>query len=124
MPAYEESLVPISIPASGDLSASQYCFVHMNSSQQLAVSGVAGNPLGVLQDKPAAAGRPGSVAIAGVTKVRAGGAITQGNEVVVGANGYAVAAGTDAENIMGIALETMASGGIYPMLIQPKGRRA
>lgn len=121
--AYEEALKTISYPASGDLSASQYCFVHVTGSQ-LAVSGVAGNPIGVLQDKPAAAGRPGSVAVEGVTKVRAGGSITVGAEVVCGASGFAYGSGTDAENTMGVALETMSAGGIFSMLLQPKGRRA
>lgn len=80
-----------SLPVNADLSASQYCFVKVNSSSQWALVGDGEDANGVLQDDPAASGRPGSVALTGnVTKVKAGGTVTAGNVVSSDSTGRAV----------------------------------
>ena len=67
--AYSESTTTISLPASADLSASQYCFVTINTSGQVELTGSAGNAIGILQNTPDAAGRAAEVLIAGRKQV-------------------------------------------------------
>jgi hypothetical protein len=116
--AYEERLTNISVPASGDLTASQYRFMQINSSGKLALSGTAGRPDGVLQDDPDADGVPGALAIAGVSKVVAGAALAAGLDVTSDSTGRAVAAATGDEvagTTMGAAT---GAGSIIPVLLR------
>jgi hypothetical protein len=92
--AYEEHLSTRSYPASGDLSAHQFKFVEINSDGQVALANAGGNPDGVLQDKPTAAGQACCVAVAGVTKVVAGAALDEGVDVTSNGSGLAVEAGS------------------------------
>lgn len=118
--SFESTLLKFSYPASADLSAKQYRFVKI-TSLQLAVCARGDKALGILQDKPAAAGRAGVVGFSGVTKVVLGGSVTAGNDVISDANGAGVVAASSDNNIMGVALETGASGDIIAMLLQPRG---
>ena len=105
--SYEIPGLMISLPASADLSTKQfYCVV--TSSGQLAVAGDGVTIVGILQDKPDAAGRPGAVMVSGVSKCSAGAAVTIDDIVASDGNGQVVAATTGEEGI-GIALEA-ASG--------------
>ena len=53
--AYEENQLTITVPASADLSASQYKFMKLNSSgQAVLVTAQADLIIGVLQNKPEA----------------------------------------------------------------------
>lgn len=119
--ATEEVLTCITLEAGADLSASQYCFVGVNSSNQAVLAGEGTRAIGVLQDVPAVAGRACRVAIAGVSKVKCGGNITQGNPVSVGASGKASAVGSSDDQQMGVAQETGADGRIISMLIDKRG---
>lgn len=110
-----------SLPASADLSASQYCFVSVNSSAQLALGTRGVLAAGVLQDGPAAAGRAGRVRPNGVTKVVYGGSVTAGQALVSDANGKAVNASSADNDYMGIALVSGSSGDVGEMLLQPRG---
>lgn len=102
--AREEALHSVSIPASADLSASQFCFMTVNSSGKLAATGAAVAADGVLQDKPAADGRPGQLGIAGVSKVRAGAGFTAGDDLASDSTGRAVTA-TSGDVVTAKALE-------------------
>lgn len=93
-----------SFPANADLSASQYCFVTLNSSGNVAVTGASGDAIGVLQNKPAAAGRAAAVAIGGRTKMLLGGTVAKGAQVVSDSTGRAVTA-ISGELILGICVE-------------------
>jgi hypothetical protein len=91
--AYEGKLETIpGLTAAGDLSADQFKFVTIGAS------GVARNVTnggyvdGVLQDKPAAAGRAATVANGGVSKTVAGAAVAKGAKVMSDATGRAVTA--------------------------------
>lgn len=119
--ATENALRTISREASGDLSAAQYKFVKVNSSGQMAVCSVAGEEAdGVLQDKPAAAGRAGGMAIGGVTKVLLGGTVAKGAKVTTNASGAAVTAATG--NVeLGTCIEGGASGEIGSIIFD-RGR--
>ena len=116
-----KELFELSVPAGSDLSANQHYLVK-RSGGNLTLCSVAGErPLGVLQDDPAAANRAGLVRIAGLTKVQAGGTITQDQPLTVDAAGKAVAAGDGGGYVWGIANEGGSSGEIINALIGMQG---
>lgn len=114
--AFEYPILDITLPASGDLSGSQFRMVTLTTAGQVAVMGSTNTGLldfavGVLQDKSTAAGIGCRVRVAGVTKVIAGG--TSGLEAAIVPGHYLVSTGgavipssSGAGNhIVGIALE-------------------
>jgi len=121
--AFEDNKQAVTIPASGDLSASQYCFVEVNSSGQVAVLGAGLSADGILQNDPNAAGRAAEVAIGGIVRVKCGGVVTRGGPVASDSAGKAVNAATG-NIILGTALETGANGAIIAMLFHPRGASA
>lgn len=115
--ARQEAKLCVSIPASADLSAAQFRFVLTNSSGQIAVVASAGGDAdGVLDDKPAAAGRPGSVQIFGIAKVVLGGTVTAGDKVQSDAAGAAITAASG-DHVLGRALVGGASGALGEILL-------
>lgn len=120
--AYEQTLRTIGAPASADLSASQFCFMTVNSSGQLALPSAGGDADGILQDKPNGVGVEGELAVLGISKLVVGTAgVTCGDLLTTDAAGKAVTA-TTGNKILGRALATGASGIIIPALIQQKGK--
>jgi hypothetical protein len=122
----EQRLKPISLPASGDLSASQYCFVTTNNAGNVAVTGAGLSADGVLQDKPTAAGQSSEVApLDGcISKVVVGGTaatLTAGDLVASDAAGKAVTA-TTGNYILGRALATRTTGQVAPVLLFSMGK--
>jgi len=120
--AYEIPLFSITLPAAADLSAHQYKFVKLNSSGQVAAIAAATDiPLGVLQDKPNAAGAAAEVAVIGVTKLQGDADLVRGNLIGTSADGQADAKtpGTDTtEYVVGQVLEdNSAAGGLITALI-------
>lgn len=83
-----------SYEAAGDLSASHFKAVKLSGATIVAVAAVGDRQIGVLQNKPDAAGKAGTVMISGVTRMVADGAITAGAPVYLAADGRATA--TDA----------------------------
>lgn len=67
--------------ADADLSAKQfYCVKQSTTDRRVSLCTVEGEPfIGVLQDKPSAAGDPAEVRVAGITKGKAGVALTAGD---------------------------------------------
>jgi hypothetical protein len=92
--AVEKALTLVSYPASVDLSAKQYYCVSRASDGEIQVATSGGTVTGILQDGPAAVGRAGAVAIAGVSKVSAqtagGAAITIGDPLIASSIGTAI----------------------------------
>jgi hypothetical protein len=121
--AFEEGLTAAthSFPASGDLSGNQYYGVKLDSNGRLALSGEGDKTVGVLQDKPAALGRAGCVAIGGTSKALAGGTINPGDRVSTNSTGRFVTVGSGDDWSFGIARAGAAIGEVFPMLIQPTG---
>lgn len=121
--ALERSLLEISKPAAADLSSYQYRGVLINAGQVNIGTGTASAIIGVLQNKPSAAGAAARVAIGGVTKMIASASITAGAWVAVNGEGMGVTAGTgdNATQAVGRALET-ASGSlsVFELLIMPQ----
>ncbi len=120
--AVEQGLRTVSIPASADLSASQFCFVTVNSGAQLAVAGAGVSASGVLQDKPNAAGQVGAVGIAGITKLKIGAAVTAGDPLMSDSTGRGITA-TSTNYQMARALESgTAANQIITALIERNGK--
>lgn len=99
--------------AGADLSAEQYAAVKIGAAFSVSAFAAATDDfLGVLQNKPAAAGEPANVVVLGTTKARLGGTVTAGDRLKVQADGEFVTAteitdGSAAdEQVVGIALES------------------
>ena len=120
--AYEQTLRTVGLPASADLSASQFCFVAVNADGNLALPSAGGDADGILQDKPNALGVFGEVGILGVSKLVVGAAgVTAGDLLTTDTAGKAVTAAST-NKILGRALASGASGVLIPALIQQKGK--
>lgn len=114
--SYENTLTNVSVEAGSDLSAGQYKFVKIASDGQIDLVASKGAACdGVLQDKPAAAGRPGSVAVGGISKVLLSGTVAAGGEVIAAADGTGVAQDAVSQYIVGAAVEGGVSGDIIPV---------
>lgn len=118
------------IPASADLSSFQYRAVFINSSGSAGTfteaGGTAGTPpIGILTNKPAAAGRGARVAMQGITKMEAAMAINPGDVVVAkqAGRGSALSAGGSVAGTgwaVGIAKGVAAaSGDIFDIYVNP-----
>lgn len=120
--ALQERINPLSVPASADLSASQFRFVTLNASGQLALPAAGADAIGVLQDKPDAVGRAGLVGLlvgSGRLKVVAAATLVPGNKVQSDATGAAIVALTG-DRELGTVLVGGASGELVE--IQPSSR--
>lgn len=112
------NVVPETYAAAGDLSTKQFYFMKNSSTTARTVttcSGVTDKPVGVLMNKPAAAGRAAVVATRGRVKVVAGGTVQAGESVGTHSDGTCVtyAQGTDTTKyIVGICVVGGASGEI------------
>jgi hypothetical protein len=118
------------IPAEGctpfvayeDLSTYQFCFVKLYSTSNARVdyAGLLGTlGVGVLQNKPVAAGEPAAVftKVGGICPVRAGDAFTIGQLLCSDADGEAVAA-ADGDVALAIAMDSAgAADDIVPVMI-------
>ena len=112
--AYEGSQTTITLPASADLSASQYCFVAVNTSGQVELAGSAANAVGILQNAPDASGKAATVLIMGVSKINCDAALDENNLIGPSADGQAdkKIPGTDtSEFICGTMLTATAGAG-------------
>jgi hypothetical protein len=121
----ENKVDNISVPASGDLSAAQYLIMDVNSSGQLATVATKGAKMvGILQDKPAAAGRPGALAINGKAKVVLGATVAAGAEVISDAAGKAIATDAADQYVLGTCMRGGAVNEVGEVLIKPYMRSA
>lgn len=107
--ATEQRILDVSYPAAEDLSADQFRFVVLASGKVRRPDSTAERPHGILQNTPVA-GEAAQVRIAGISKLRAGGAITEGAmtkaEYVSAADAGKGAATTSAgDYIRGICVE-------------------
>ncbi len=89
----------ITLPASGDLSGSQFCGVLIDSAGEAALAQGNASPgeivIGILQNKPNAQGKPAIIQIAGISKIKAGATLaTIGTRLSTDATGEAVAYAT------------------------------
>lgn len=121
-----QSRIPAAL-AAADLSTKQFYFVKKNTTAfQFALASVDGEVVaGVLQDKPAAAGRAACVAFLGVTKIVAGENLAAGDYIGTDNAGKAKkvdvsATGADVGDfIAGYVLEGGSTGELVTIMLQP-----
>ena len=114
MAVREQHQVVKEFNAAADLSAKQYYFVELGSGTVNVTDAITDVPVGVLQNKPDAAGKHAEVAMFGFTKVVAGGAISAGALIGCTTAGKAVALtiGTDTTTyVLGRALTAATADG-------------
>lgn len=106
--------------ANADLSTYQYHIVVNSAGPRVGRSATAGEPvIGVLQNKPQS-GEHATITCLGFSKVKAGGTITAGGDFSATASATAVAA-SSGEYILGRALTSVASGGVFEAIITHAG---
>lgn len=105
--------VSITVPSSGDLSASLYRFVSLNGSGQAVVTGAGADAIGILTNKPTALGQAAEVQILGRAKLVAGGTIASQARVASTASGAGLTVATG-----NFALATCLVGGVINDLIE------
>lgn len=118
--ATEQDVVDVGFAAGADISAKQFfCMkLHTTAGQVTVCSGATDLAIGLLQNKPAAAGRAARVAIGGISKGVAGAAISLGAQVGTDTNGRLVAKTTDEDWVIGVALTaSTASGDVIDVLM-------
>lgn len=107
----------ITVPASADLSTKQGYFMTITSGQ-LAVAGAGVRVAGVLDNKPNAADKAGTLQYAGVALVLSGGSGSAGDSIASDASGKAVTA-TGTALQAGVALHAFGSGESVAVLLTP-----
>lgn len=113
-----ESVTSITVEAGADLSAGQFRFVEVAADGQVdLVAAAGGDGIGVLLNKPNAAGVAAEVAVMGVAKVVIGvGGLTTGNRVQSDASGEAIVAATG-DIVLGRAITGGAAGELASVLL-------
>lgn len=108
--------------ANADHTSNQYKFmVNSGSDSRVDLAGTAGEKvIGVLQNKPGAAGRAASVRVRGKSRIRAGGTIVGGGGFQTDASGTAIATTSGSQEV-GTAITSVASGGIFEGEINQPG---
>src|SRR3990167_1896551 len=106
----------LTFEANGDLSANIYNVVYQTTTERrVALLTAAASrdavPLGILQDKPSAAGRSASVKVTGLCIARAGAAVTIGRLLTFDASGSVIHQSSAGEWAIGEALTTAAAAG-------------
>ncbi len=112
--------------AAADLSAFQYRVMRLSAAGQVNVASHAlaasvNAAIGVLQNKPGAAGRAASVAFSGLTKAVCGATVTVNQMLSHDGSGYVIDAVSGA-NIIGRALEAGAAQEVIRVQLQPPVR--
>lgn len=106
------------LKASADLSSYQHYGVKVSADFTVAPATAAAVD-GILQNKPAAAGRACQVRISGVSKVELGGTVAAGGKATTDGNAKLIATTSDKERIVGTFLEGGDSGDTVTMLVEP-----
>lgn len=124
--AVQEKPICISFPAGADLSSNQFRIMGVASDGQIdaETDGGADNPgiVGILQNKPTAAGQGAEVAVFGVSKFEAGAACDEGSYItpVAGGRGSPVAAGGSAY-VVGLCVQAASGSGVIgAVLVNPQ----
>ncbi len=119
--ATKQATVSISLKAAADLSLKQHLFVELTAAQTVNVCNATTDlAIGVLNNKPDAAGKAAEVDILGTTKVVAGAAIAAGARVSPTAAGKAQTT-VATQFPRGVALEAAgADGDIIEILLLPQ----
>lgn len=118
MATYDDG-IDITLPAAADLSGQQFNFLTIAADGRVNVSAAATEDIiGILQNKPAAAGREAKVRVAGVSKLEMGAAVNEGAYVTADSSGRGVATTTAADRVGARCLVASgAAGDVVKVLI-------
>jgi hypothetical protein len=109
------------LTAAGDLSTKQYYFVKLASAKTVTVcTAVTDKPIGVLQNKPSAAGQAAEIVAIGVTKLSGDANLNFGDSIGTSVDGQAAAytASDTTKYIVGqVIVDNSAAGGLVTALI-------
>lgn len=124
MATQSASVLDLSFKAAADQSTKQYYLVELSAANTVAVCDAAADRvIGVLMNKPAAAGQAADVRILGVAPVVSDGsgtAIAAGDYVGPNSSGKAVKKATADYSVAGLALAaSSADGTVIPVLLLP-----
>jgi len=120
--ATEEAVSCITLKAAADLSSYQYYFVLVSAADTVNVDTTGGAAcIGVLMNKPSAAGQAAKVAIAGKVPLRAGDTIAAGAKLCAEATTARAITATTGDEIMAVALQAAADGEYFEALISREG---
>lgn len=103
--SYEIDTLDISLKAAGSLSGYQYCFVKLTADNTVDICGDGEQALGILQNKPSAAGQAARVRVMGVSRIVAGETLAYGDKVGSGALGVGAVETSDKAYYNGIVVE-------------------
>lgn len=108
------------LQAAADLSSYQFRFVYLSAANKVTYCGTAGAAaIGVLCNKPAAAGRAADVTDRGIAKVEAGAAVAAGAAVMTDASGRAITATNANAKVLGYAVNAASgAGSIIEVVLQ------
>ena len=110
--------IDITMPAAADLSAQQFRAMIVDTNGQATTSAALGKVIGILQNKPAAAGRGARIRISGTSKLQGGAALAEQDYVASNAQGFGTAAASLNDEVFAIVLtQTGGSGDITDVLI-------
>lgn len=105
--------------AEGDKSDYQHHFMKLNGTDfTFTLCSAGAVPLGILQNKPAAAGRVGQIRRVGISKLIIEDTITAGELLKSNGNGHGIHADTDDDNYGAIALEAGTTGKTITVLME------
>lgn len=111
--------IDITVPAAADLSGVQFRAMIIDTNGQGTTSGANGKVIGILQNKPAAAGRAAQIRIVGVSKLQGGAAFAEQDYIASNAQGFGTAAASLNDEVFAQALtQSGGSGDIMDVLIQ------
>ncbi len=109
--AFEIDGFAYALEADGDLSAGQHHILAVpDSAAQVGLAGAGAVAVGVLQNKPNAAGVAASIHQTGVSKMVVGAAVSIGDLVTSNASGRGITA-TTGDYVVGVALTAGANDG-------------
>jgi hypothetical protein len=110
----------ITFKAYGDLSSYMYHFVSLSSTNTVNLSSNNGRAIGILQNKPDAAGEDAIVRVLGVSKLAAGEAIDEGTMLTSKSDGHGEECDAASEWYSAIALQSAAgtSGELISVLLR------
>lgn len=107
------------LKADSDLSAAQFLFMQLDGTDfQFTTCGAGVAPVGILQNKPAAAGRAGQIRRVGISKLVLGGTVVAGNYIKSHSDGTGIVVASDEDNYGAIALEGGTSGKTISVLME------
>ena len=117
--------IDITLPAAADLSSHQYKLMTVDANGRGTIcTAYTVMPIGILQNKPAAADVPARIRVAGISKYLAGAAANEGAFIASNAQGYGTATTLDTAHYVGIVLHAPGgSADIQDLLVMP-GRYA